>query len=175
MFSCSEWAYLRNAQDVGEAMRQQFMFFEIISTQLRYVLASWKTTFMTTCWFLWTWRNKAIFEDDFEQPNNPILVINNFTRGMKLCSIQLLHQNIQQKEMIYIGWNKPPESWIKLNSDGACKGSGKSSDRCGLFQNSDGRWIKGYIRKIGACDSLQAEMLDLYLGFEMAWRERIPQ
>jgi hypothetical protein len=23
---------------------------------------NWKTTFMTTCWFMWTWRNKAIFE-----------------------------------------------------------------------------------------------------------------
>jgi hypothetical protein len=31
-----EWAYLYNAQDVGEAMRQQPMCFEIISTLPRY-------------------------------------------------------------------------------------------------------------------------------------------
>jgi len=32
---------------------------------------NWKTIFMTSCWFLWTWRNKSIFENDFHQPNKP--------------------------------------------------------------------------------------------------------
>ena len=34
---------------------------------------SWKTTFMTMCWYLWKWRNKTIFEADFIRPNNQIL------------------------------------------------------------------------------------------------------
>ena len=70
---------------------------------------------------------------------------------------------------------EPPEGWIKLNSDGACKGSGEYSGCGGLFRDSDGRWIKGYTRKIGVCDALHAEMWDMYLGLEMAWREHIPQ
>ncbi|MCI72558.1 RNA-directed DNA polymerase (Reverse transcriptase), partial [Trifolium medium] len=28
----------------------------------------------------------------------------------------------------------------------------------GLFRNSDGRWIKGYSRKIGTCGAFSAEM-----------------
>jgi ribonuclease HI len=130
---------------------------------------------MTTCWFLWKWRNKSIFEDDFQQPNNPILAIHNFTRGMDLCSTQLPHPNIQRKETIYIGWKKPPEGWIKLNSDGACKRGGESSGCGGLFRNSDGRWIKGYFKKIGVCDAFHAELWGMYLGLDMAWKERIPQ
>jgi hypothetical protein len=82
---------------------------------------------------MWTWRNKAIFEDYFEQRNNPILVINNFTRCMELCSTQLLHQNIKRNETTYIGWNKPPEGWIKLNNVCACKRSGQSLSCGGLF------------------------------------------
>jgi len=41
----------------------------------------------------------------------------------------------------------------------------------GLFRDSDGRWIKAYIKKIGACDALHAEIWGLYLGLEMAWRK----
>jgi hypothetical protein len=118
---------------------RNWIFNNIIKLCIGFVLASLKTTFMTSCWFLWTWRNKVIFEDYFEQRNNVILVINNFTRGMELCSTKLLHQNIQRNETIYIGWNKPPEGWIKLNNDGACKGSGESLSRGGLFYNSDER------------------------------------
>ncbi|MCI09976.1 ribonuclease H protein, partial [Trifolium medium] len=57
----------------------------------------------------------------------------------------------QLKDIIYIGWKRPQENWIKLNSDGACKDMGKIAGCGGLFRDSDGRWIKGYIKKIGAC------------------------
>ncbi|GAU47866.1 hypothetical protein TSUD_404370 [Trifolium subterraneum] len=82
----------------------------------------WQTTFMTTCWLLWT---------------------------------------------------KPPDGWIKLNSDGACKGNNGISGCRGLFRNSDGRWIKGYTKKIESCGSFHAEMWGLYLGLDMAWRDHI--
>jgi len=88
---------------------------------------------MTSCWFLWTWRNKAIFENDFHQSNNPVMVIQKFTKQIDFFSTL--------------------EGWIKLNSDGACKGGGENSGCGGLFRSSDGRWLKGYIRKVGVCDA----------------------
>jgi len=77
------------------------------------------------------------------------------------------------KDTIYIGWKRPQEGWIKLNSDGACKDLGHISGCGGIFRDADGKWIKGYTKKIGACDALHAEMWGLYLGMEMAWREHI--
>jgi hypothetical protein len=38
----------------------------------------------------------------------------------------------------------------------------------GLFRNSNGRWTKGYAKKIGSCDVFHAEMWGLYLGLDMA-------
>ncbi|PNY15883.1 ribonuclease H, partial [Trifolium pratense] len=35
--------------------------------------------------------------------------------------------------------------------------------------------MKGYIRKTGVCDAFHAELWGMYLGLDMAWRERIPQ
>lgn len=60
---------------------------------------------------------------------------------------------------------------MKFNSDSACKDMGRISSCGGIFCDADGKWIKGYTKKIGACDALHAEMWVLYLGIEMAWRE----
>jgi len=69
-----------------------------------------------------------------------------------------IHRNPQHKEIIYIGWKRPPKGWIKLNSDGACKGNNETLGCGGLFCNTDGRGIKSYIKKNGLCDALHAKM-----------------
>jgi len=102
-------------------------------------------------------------------------VIQSYSKNIEECTYQHLHRNPQNREIIHVGWNRPPEGWIKLNSDGTCKGNNDVSGCGGLFRNSDGRWIKGYMKKIGSCDALHAEMWGVYLGLEMAWRDRIPQ
>ena len=92
------------------------------------------------------------------------MVIQNFTTQIDLCSTISPHRNLQRKETIYVGWDKPSEGWIKLNCDGACKGGGENSGCGGLLRNSDARWLKGYIRKIGVCDALHAEWRHSHFG-----------
>ena len=64
----------------------------------------WQTTFMTTCWHLWTWRNKAIFEEGFQRPNNPTYVIQSFIRTIEEVAEDHLQKNPHHKEIMYIGW-----------------------------------------------------------------------
>jgi len=85
--------------------------------------------------------------------------------------LEHLHIGPKLKDIIYIGWKRRREGWIKLNNDGACKDMGVIVGCGGLFRDSDSRWIKGYTKKIGACDALHAEMWGLCLGLDMAWRE----
>jgi len=85
--------------------------------------------------------------------------------------LEHLHRGPKVKNTIYIGWKRPQEGWIKLNSDGACRDLGHIFGCGGIFRDTDGQWIKSYTKKIGACDALHAEMWGLYLGIEMAWRE----
>jgi len=55
-----------------------FLYFLIAGTRssitltrdLVLLIRDGRQLFMTTCWFMLTWRNKAIFEEDFQQPNN---------------------------------------------------------------------------------------------------------
>jgi ribonuclease HI len=39
------------------------------------------------------------------------------------------------------------------------------------FSELDGGWIKGYMRKIGTCDTLRAEMWGIYLKMQLVWRQ----
>ena len=146
-----EWSYLHYATQVWLRLVPSrfitdffiFHFWDLIFNNLgkRCICATtknWNTIFIISCWFLWTWRNKAIFENYFHQPKNPIMVIQNFTSQIDLCSTIPPHRILQRKETIYVGWDKPPEGWIKLNSDGACKGGGENSGCGGLFRGSDG-------------------------------------
>jgi len=64
----------------------------------------------------------------------------------------------------------PVDGWVKLNCDGACKGNEELAGYDRLLHQPDGKWIKGFSRKIGACDALHAEMWGLYVRLDMAWR-----
>ncbi|GAU11643.1 hypothetical protein TSUD_334560 [Trifolium subterraneum] len=112
----------------------------------------WSTIFMVACWHMWMWRNKTIFEDQFQHPNDSIFKILKMVEDINKYTQHPL--NIHQCNTVFIGWNKPREGWIKLNCDGAYKDSLGLAGCGGLFRNSDGRWIKGYARKIGTCDAL---------------------
>jgi ribonuclease HI len=150
--NCSEWIFKNiNHQPHGIQNRK------------------WKTIFMVACWHMWKWRNKTIFEDDFQRPNDPTYVIIKMVEDIDKCIHHPL--NIRHYDTIFIGWKRPREGWIKLNCDGAYKDSLGLAGCGGLFRDSDGRWIKGYSRKIGTCDALSAEMWGMYLGMQLAWRQ----
>jgi len=79
--------------------------------------------------------------------------------------------NLRHGDTIFIGWKRPQEGYVKLNCDGAYKDTLSIAGCGGLLRNSDGRWLQGYSRKIGACDALSAEMWGMYFGMKLAWRQ----
>jgi ribonuclease HI len=38
------------------------------------------------------------------------------------------------------------------------------------LRDTNGKWLKEFVRKIGVCDALHAEMWGLYSGLELAWQ-----
>ncbi|CAJ2630361.1 unnamed protein product [Trifolium pratense] len=153
-FDCREWIFMNlNKRDIGSQE------------------GSWQSIFMVACWHLWNWRNKAIFEEDFQRPNDPSQVILRMTKDIEQYERTLMTGIRIQRETIYIGWKNPHGDWIKLNCDGAYKDSMNNAGCGGLFRDSDGRWLKGYTQRIGDCDALHAEMWGMYTGMEMARRQ----
>jgi hypothetical protein len=117
---------------------------------------------------MWKWRNKTIFEDDFQRPNDPTYVIIKMFEDIDKCIHHPL--NIRHYDTIFIGWKRPREGWIKLNCDGAYKDSLGLAGCGGLFRDSDGRWIKGYSRKLGTCTwecSLLGDMVSIIFKWKV--------
>jgi hypothetical protein len=131
----------------------------------------WHTIFMVTCWQLWTWRNKTIFEDAFNRPINPTQVILKMSREIGSCMKTNLTGMPKRMDTIFIGWNRPREGWVKLNCDGTHKSSVNLSGCGGLLRDSSGVCLVSYARKLGTCDALVAEMWGMYLGMDLAMRQ----
>lgn len=66
-----------------------------------------------------------------------------------------------------IAWDFPLPRWIKLNTDGSSGGNPSDVGCGGLFRNSNGHWISGFIYHIDNCTAQFAEIWAIYIGFGM--------
>ena len=52
----------------------------------------------------------------------------------------------------------PSPGWFKLNTDGSALGCPGPAGGGGLIRDDHGRWVKGFLRRIGKVSSLEAEL-----------------
>ncbi|MCH80789.1 ribonuclease H protein [Trifolium medium] len=114
------------------------------------------------------WRNKSIFKEDFQHPVDPTYVILKMAKDIDMCDHTHSTGWPQHMDTIYIGWKRPLKGWIKLNCDGAYKKSVHLSGCGGPFLDFGGRWLKGYILKIGTCNALHSKMWGMFKRMKMA-------
>lgn len=67
------------------------------------------------------------------------------------------------------------EGWYKLNSDWASLGNPGKAGGGGLIRDSQGSWVKGYMRNIGVATSVKAEFWALRDGLLLASQMGIAQ
>lgn len=65
-------------------------------------------------------------------------------------------------------WTKPNPSWVKLNADWVVFGEPKKAGRGGVLRCSNGNWITGFARKLGAVSSAMAGLWALKDGLSLA-------
>ncbi|KAF7827255.1 putative ribonuclease H-like domain-containing protein [Senna tora] len=69
---------------------------------------------------------------------------------------------------------EPPECGsLKFNVDGSCWRHNNSISCGGVLRDSDGRWITGFVRRMGKGNSLTAEMWAIYSSLQIAWDNRL--
>ncbi|KAJ7978169.1 Ribonuclease H [Quillaja saponaria] len=100
----------------------------------------WNQLFGITCWLLWSWRNKLVFDDDFVWLLRPDIIVWQYVREMQ--SSKLAFGPMQARGLrhwLHIGWEPPPVGWIKINFDGAVKGNPGWATVPGLARDSEGK------------------------------------
>jgi ribonuclease HI len=75
----------------------------------------------------------------------------------------------RQHVIDFIRWRPPQVNWVKLNTDGACKG-GNIAGCGGIIRGSDGEWIGGFAKFIGDCSAFVAELWGVLEGLRYVRR-----
>ncbi|PRQ38256.1 hypothetical protein RchiOBHm_Chr4g0411801 [Rosa chinensis] len=77
----------------------------------------WVNIFIFTCWFIWKWRCKRIFDSEFRCPFDPVTVI--LDTVTEWGRAHTCDTRVTEKVAVTVKWTKPPPGWVKLNVDGA--------------------------------------------------------
>ena len=72
------------------------------------------------------------------------------------------------KTIIPVGWEKPLEGWMKLNSYGSTLGNPGRAGGGGIIWNHEGDWIRGHARALGNTNNIVAELWALRDGLNLA-------
>ncbi|KAF7815394.1 putative ribonuclease H protein At1g65750 family [Senna tora] len=132
----------------------------------------WDVIFANACWFIWRMRNAEIFDDSRDRYVDPVIAI------LKLSSdsIRAMDKSIVGGSRHcpsvnrFICWNKHEKGWVKFNVDGVRKDSLSLTACGGLARDSEGRFLTGFVHKLGDGTALNAELWSMLSALEVAWR-----
>nr|POE86012.1 putative ribonuclease h protein [Quercus suber] len=111
-------------------------------------------------------RDYNLAHDFWRKLEPPPALINTFNDNFEVWLKVNSTSTVLHKSMVW--WNKPPEGWFKLNTDGASYGNPGKAGGGGIIRNSHGHWIKGYSRSLGYTTSIIAEWWALRDGLTLA-------
>ncbi|KAF7815200.1 reverse transcriptase [Senna tora] len=122
--------------------------------------------FIYTLWSIWLARNSLLFKD------KPFCANLTAKQGLKSAAelFFLGSQNIRSTVPVPINikWHPPADSWVKLNTDGACTGNPGPFAIGGLIRDAQGNWIKGFSSYIGYGTALKAKIWAITSGLKLA-------
>ncbi|KAH6818323.1 hypothetical protein C2S51_001926 [Perilla frutescens var. frutescens] len=150
------------------------------------LLMLWKTIVVTAIWSLWTFRNKAIYEELVPTPYIIISAIRvllrelAFMRGRRgfmknnvgdLLTLKALKVNpcpAPPQQIISVSWRPPPTGWIKINTDGSSRGAPGVMATGGVFRRSDGSVFGCFHTAEAIGFAFLAELLAVLVALEWA-------
>ena len=98
---------------------------------------------------------------------NPRLAMKISNRAMEFTFCASTYAKTSSRIIMQVRWEKLLARWCKLNTDGA-SGLGRDRSGCGgIIRDEHGRWITGFSRRIGAANSIIAELWGLRDGLQL--------
>ena len=131
----------------------------------------WCTLFSFAVWSTWKKRNSIVFRNNSGNPDLPREIVNQVVEFTYCVSSPRL---LKHRVVKNICWEKPPEGWMKLNTDGSAIGNPGPTGCGGVIRDKNGHWIAGFSRRIRVATSFTAELWGLRDGLNMACSLNIP-
>ena len=126
----------------------------------------WSFLFCYASWFIWKWKNRQVFEEGFVWHDHASNVIFASYRDYKkfghVETLQCL------KHVSFITCRYPPQDFVKVNMDIAAKSNHGDLIVGGLFLDSSGSWLLGFIGRVGWGHITKAEIYAIFCGLKLA-------
>lgn len=88
----------------------------------------------------------------------PNLVGSRVKKRAKFFAIGLDSKSTPCKAVIQVAWKRPPLGWTTLNTDGLALGNPGKAGCGGLLCNSEGIWLRDFVRGVGCTTSCVAKL-----------------
>ncbi|KAL4312838.1 hypothetical protein GQ457_01G036830 [Hibiscus cannabinus] len=127
----------------------------------------WGVRFAITCWLLWKRRCRLLFE-----PGEGMMedVLRRGGRMVEECSrASSVNTGAQTGRLRTSTWSKPRVGWVKLNVDASVSTIDRSAGVGGVFRDNQRKWLFGFTRFAGRCETLLAELWAIHDGLLHAW------
>ncbi|KAK8975249.1 hypothetical protein V6N11_046719 [Hibiscus sabdariffa] len=129
--------------------------------------AEWGVRFAITCWLLWKRRCRLLFESGEGMMDE---VLSHGGRLVEECSrASSVNTGAQAGRLRTSTWSKPHVGWVKLNVDASVSTIDRTTGVGGVFRDSQGKWLFGFTRFVGRCETLLAELWAIHDGLLHAW------
>ena len=139
--------------------------------KVMYVRNHWSILFSFAIWMIWKGRNQTVFSGKAQNLKLSTEIENLYTEFMYCASSPRCPV---PRVVVACHWEKPPEGWIKLNTDGCAAGSMGLAGCGGVVRDSHGEWISGFSRHIGITNSFVAELWGLRDGLLLCSNLNVP-
>ncbi|XP_038687586.1 uncharacterized protein LOC119986972 [Tripterygium wilfordii] len=151
-----------------------WLHYNICGRDARNLSSNWAAMFAVILWCLWKWRNEYVFNDKVLSLAVKVewfqLHMAEIERAFA-NQLQLNGISVNKRVMLeFVGWSPPPDGWVKLNTDGCCKGMTGLAVGGGLVRDVRGRWLIGFSINIGICSAVEAELWAVFEGLSLAWQ-----
>ncbi|CAL1392167.1 unnamed protein product [Linum trigynum] len=138
---------------------------------------AWNEFFSIAIWLIWKNRCTACFKGVGKAFTAPTLAHSIqhksllWHKAWEAPSIKPGRPSLQGDKITeLISWHPPSSGWRKLNIDGASAGNPGTAGAGGVIRDEQGRWIAGFVAKIGEATAVLAELWAFYHGLDLAWR-----
>ncbi|KAJ1401402.1 Ribonuclease H domain [Sesbania bispinosa] len=137
---------------------------------------SWGTTFAIAIWLIWLDINECVFSQKNPSADRVLQKLNFYTAShLQSASSLDWISNSRSYAHVLVGWDFPPQCWVKCNVDVSMQEDG-SLVGCGeCFRDSSGRWLSGFIRRLGRSFISGAELWAIYIAIVVAKDANIPK
>ena len=121
----------------------------------------WNVVYPFAAWNIWKSRNSVVFN---RKSQNPRLAADIVHQSMEFLYCVASPRGPARSIIKRVRWERPPEGWSKLNTDGAASGNLGVASYGGLVRDEHGGWLAGFSRRIGITSSFAVELWELREG-----------